>query len=173
MGLDSGLTLRIPRARAKSDSYSFEIIYFRKCYSLCMEILDLWRKYKEDNNLTTEWDGYLWKLKTKPDNVSAHPIFYDIGDILVKTYSKIFKEYPENFENDTIWDIGSYGRQILGAVNQVSLLIMFLEKRIDFADFIEGLTLDEKEQEYIEKYILGHEEEWDFDNLTLEWYYSF
>ena len=50
---------------------------------------------------------------------------------------------------------------------------MFLEKRIDFADFIEGLTLDEKEQEYIEKYILGHEEEWDFDNLTLEWYYSF
>ena len=35
------------------------------------------------------------------------------------------------------------------------------------------LPLTEKEQEYINKYILGHEEEWDFENLKVECYYSF
>lgn len=174
MGLDFSVNFKLPRARAKNSFYSIEIIYFRKCYLISRNIIDLYYNYKDDENFTTDWDGYLWRLNTSRGDASlAHPILYDIGKELTKTYKEIFENYPDEYPNDTIWDIGIYGKQIMYAINSISMFIMFMEKRISFEELIDALPLTEKEQEYINKYIIGHEEEWDFENLKVECYYSF
>lgn len=168
------MNFKLPRIRAKSSFYSIEIIYFRKCYLISRNITDLYYNYKDDENFTTDWDGYLWRLNTSRDDTSlAHPILYDIGKELTKTYKEIFKNYPDEYDNDTIWDVGTYGKQLMYAINSISMFIMFMEKRISFEELIDALPLTEKEQEYINKYIIGHEEEWDFENLKVECYYSF
>lgn len=173
MGLDFSVNFKLPRAKGKS-WYSIEIIYFRKCYLISRNIIDLYYNYENDENFITDWDGYLWRLTTSRNDASpAHPILYDIGKELTKTYKEIFENYPDEYNNDTIWEIGIYGKQITNAINSISMFIMFMEKRISFEELIDALPLSEKEREYIDKYILGHEEEWNFENLKVECYYSF
>lgn len=171
MGLDCGLTMRIPK-KGFNEVLNFEIFYFRKCYSLSKKLQEC-ALYFKDYAKNLEYDGEYGitiDLITHPDvgwGMAASMAALMDNEVVdfVQEINEINYEKNE-FDYDAIWDVGAYIKSVNAAALCAHALFLFIKKKITFETLIDichfDVDVDEDDLEIL-----------DFMKMELEFYYSY
>jgi len=172
MGLDCGLVLKILE-RDTNQFVECEIFYFRKNYSLSKRLQES-ALYFKDYAKNLEYDGeygitldlnthldVVWEMASR----MAAEMDAEVIDFL-QGINEIDRSEDE-FEFDSIWDVGGYIRNVNAAALQIHSLYLFLRKKITFETLADICEFD------VEPEIIDEPDKFDFDHMELEFYYSY
>lgn len=174
MGLDVGASLIIPQV--KGGFVTVDVFYFRKCYSLSRTLHEFSLKFK-DYAENLEYDGeYGLTLNLKENRFTAAVMLSGMADILeeevaaFKTQRNEINWEENKFEPESIWDIGRYMNHANSDAFKTWGLVLYLQNRIKFETFLDiiGNYVDDINYEFNE-----HPENYDLENMKVEFYYSY
>ena len=174
MGLDVSASLLIPQA--SGGFVTVDIFYFRKCYSLSRKLHEFSLNFKNyAENL--EYDGeYGITLNLKENYPAATAMIDGMAKILeeeviaFQTGRNEINWEENEFEPESIWDVGVYIRRVNSYALNTRALALYLQSRIKFETFLDiiGNYVDNINYEFNE-----HPEHYDLKNMKLEFYYSY
>lgn len=174
MGLDNGMSLIIPQVGG--GTAVVDIFYFRKCYSLSRKLHEFSLNFKNyAENL--EYDGeYGITLNLKENYPTATAMIDGMAKILeeeviaFQTGRNEINWEENEFEFESIWDIGRYISHVNSDALKTRALALYLQKQIKFETFLDiiGNYVDDINYEFNE-----HPEHYDLKNMKIEFYYSY